>query len=159
MIEVLITMMIISFALLGTVGLQTYSLRLNQGGQFRTQAVFLAAELAERMEANRAGSVAANYVYACPTTAAAVSTACTTATCTASALATYDLLQWRKSVADALPTSTCSVVQATAGNPSTYSITISWEDRKTDSNYASSAENASGTGEILSYVATRTILN
>ena len=36
MIEVLVTLLIISLALLGTAGLQAYSMRLNQGGQFRT---------------------------------------------------------------------------------------------------------------------------
>ena len=46
MIEVLVTLLIISLALLGTAGLQAFSMRLNQGGQFRTQAVFLVADLA-----------------------------------------------------------------------------------------------------------------
>ena len=46
MIEVLVTLLIISLALLGTAGLQAYSMRLNQSGQFRTQAVFLVADLA-----------------------------------------------------------------------------------------------------------------
>ena len=62
MIEVLVTILIISLALLGTAGLQAYSMRLNQGGQFRSLAVFLAADLAERIEANKSSAGAGDYV-------------------------------------------------------------------------------------------------
>lgn len=157
MIEVLVTMLLISLALLGTSGMQAYALKMNQGGQFRTQAVLLASDLAERMEANRSAAVAGNYVYTCPSPPVATSTACgpTGAACVPSALATYDLLQWQATVASQLPQSTCSVVQSTTGNPSTYTISISWVDRQTDTTYDASA--VSGTGETLTYQASRTI--
>jgi type IV pilus assembly protein PilV len=159
LIEVLVTMLLISLALLGTSGLQSYAMKLNQGGQFRTQAVMLASDLAERMEANKSGAVAGNYVYACPIPAVATSTACgpAGAACGPAALATYDLLQWQNQVSTTLPQSTCSVVQSTTGNPSTYTISISWVDRQTDATYNASAVGASGTGEALTYQATRTI--
>lgn len=177
MIEVLVTMLIISLALLGTAGLQAYSMRLNQGGQFRTQAVFLAADLAERMEANKAGVVANAGLYtAAGNAAAAPAPACAegTAVCLAAALATNDLAQWQFAVSRTLPQSSWTVVETTAGNPSTYTITISWVDRRQEDTNAANTSgitygafnagsgtgiNATGTGERFRYTATRTIFN
>jgi type IV pilus assembly protein PilV len=163
MIEVLVTMAIVSLALLGTAGLQAYSMRLNQGGQFRTQAVFLAADLAERMEANKVAAVAGSYVLATSSVANALSTTCNDAPCVATTMATYDLSQWQNAVFAALPQASWSVSQTTAGNPSTYTITIGWVDRRTDTtNAAYDAAtglglNAAGTGERFFYTATRTV--
>ena len=171
MIEVLVTLLIISLALLGTAGLQAYSMRLNQGGQFRSLAVFLAADLAERMEANRTSALAGGYVV--PSTlgadflagGAAVSTACVTAACNAAALAAYDLSQWQSAVAATLPQSSWSVAQTVSGSQSTYTVTLNWVDRKTNANSAAAdanssfGSNAAGTGEKFSYTSSRTFFN
>ena len=163
MIEILVTLAIISLALLGTAGLQAYSMKLNQGGQFRTQAVFLAADLAERMEANKVAAVAGSYVLATSGAANALSTACADAACGAVALAAYDLSQWQNAVAASLPQATWTVAQTAAGNPTTYTITISWVDRQGDNAAfdagAQVGSNATGTGERFFYTATRTIFN
>jgi type IV pilus assembly protein PilV len=160
MIEVLVTMLIISLALLGTSGLQAYSMRLNQGGQFRTQAVFLVADLAERMEANKAGAAPATgagaYVVGATSTAGALSTACSSnGPCNATALAAFDISVWQNMVAATLPQSSWSVTQTVAGNPSTYQIRINWVDRKENVTYDTAGTAA--TGEAMSYTATRTI--
>jgi type IV pilus assembly protein PilV len=164
MIEVLVTLLVISLALLGTAGLQAYAMRLNQGGQFRTQAVFLAADLAERIEANKSGGYAvANTIAAA--NPAAVSTACVTAACSADTLATFDLSQWQNAVATTLPQSSWSVAQAVVGNQTTYTITIGWVDRIANTNNAAAdntspfGSNAAGTGEKFSYTAIRTVFN
>jgi len=167
MIEVLVTLLIVSLALLGTAGLQAYSMRLSQGGQFRTQAVFLAADLAERMEANRTGAVAGDYVVANSSVPVAASTACVDAVCAANALAGFDLAQWQNAIAATLPQSRWTVAQTVAGNPSTYTITISWVDRLSDNatttaafdNTAQVGVNADSTGERFFYTATRTIFD
>lgn len=165
MIEVLVTLLIISLALLGTAGLQAYSMRLNQGSQFRTQAVFLAADLAERMEANKPGSVAGSYVQATKTVANPLTTACIAAVCDGPRLAAADLVQWENAVVTALPQASWTVVQSAAGNPSTYTITISWVDRRSDTTNAAfdagtlTGSNAASTGERFFYTATRTIFN
>ena len=100
-------------------------MRLSQGGQFRTQAVFLVSDLAERMEANKTGSVDLGaYVVATSGTPVAASTACQIAVCGAAALATFDLAQWQNVVAASLPQSTWTVARTVVGNPSTYTITV-----------------------------------
>lgn len=171
MIEVLVTLLIISLALLGTAGLQAYSMRLNQGGQFRSLAVFLAADLAERMEANRSGAIAGSYALDSTTGASflanggAASSACVSGACTGGALATYDLLQWQSAVAATLPQSSWSVVQAVSGNRTTYTIAINWVDRRTNTTNAAGdansafGSNAAGTGEKFSYTASRSYFN
>lgn len=165
MIEVLVTLLIISLALLGTAGLQAYSVRMNQGGQFRSQAVFLVSDLAERMEANRAAAIAGSYVVATSGVPTAVSTACVDGACTAVNLATFDLSQWQNAIAATLPQSTWTVAQTVVGNPSVYTITVSWVDRQSDTTYAAfdaaaqTGVTQAGRGERFFYTATRTIFN
>jgi type IV pilus assembly protein PilV len=171
MIEVLVTLLIISLALLGTAGLQAYSMRLNQGGQFRTQAVFLAADLAERIEANKAGNYVMSWDFAGSGAYDVSGTNpqnCLTATCTSDDLATFDKWQWQRVAGDpsVLPQSSWTVTRAVAGTLTTYTIVVSWVDRMTGTgtNAAFNAApgfgvNAAGTGERFSYTAIRTISN
>ena len=150
MIEVLVTMVIIATALLGTASLQLYAMRVNQGGQFRTQAVFLASNMAERMEANKQEAINGRYILANTTVADTPDTSCATNTCSAANLAAYDLNQWGNSIAELLPQPSWQISRITAGNPSTYNIIIRWTDRSSDK---------TSHGETFSYTATRTIGN
>lgn len=122
-IEVLVSLLTASLALLGTVGLQAYSLRLNQSALFRIQAVLLVADLAERLEANRAGAAAGLYLQAGDS-----HTNCVAQPCSAADLAAYDLAQWRAAVAAALPHATAQVSRADGDKPGTYTIRIGWAD-------------------------------
>lgn len=163
MLEILITLVIVATALLGTAGLQVFAMRMNQSGQFRTQAIFLASDIAERMEANKAGSVAGNYVVALATAPSTAAANCGTGACDSVALASWDISQWGTAVNNLLPQASWQITRTTAGDPSTYNIVINWVDRRTDTNYgaynAASAVgvNAAGTGERFSYDATRTV--
>ncbi len=164
MIEVLVTLLIISLALLGTAGLQAYSMRLNQGSQFRTQAVFLVSDLAERMEANRQAAIAGTYATPASGVPTAINNGCTVGVCSAVELAAYDLSQWQNAVSTTLPQSEWTVTQTTAGNPSTYTIRISWVDRMVDTaqSFVAGSDvgvNAAGTGERFFYTATRTVFD
>lgn len=150
MIEILVTLVIVATALLGTAGLQLYAMRVNQGGQFRTQAVFLASDIAERMEANKQEAINGGYVLGNTTVAGALNTACSVNACDMTSLAAYDLNQWGNSVTSLLPQSSWQITQTTAGNPSTYQISISWAERSSDKTTHSIP---------FSYTATRTIGN
>lgn len=151
MLEILITLVIIATALLGTAGLQIYAMRMGQSGQFRTQAVFLASDIAERMEANKAAAVAGNYVVAATSTPSTAATNCAANACDIATLANWDISQWENAIiALGLPQASWQITQTTAGNPSTYSIVISWTDR-------SSVKTSHG--ENFAYTATRTVSN
>jgi len=54
LVEVLVTMVVMSIGLLGLAGLQATSLRSNSGANFRTQAILYANDMAERIRANPA---------------------------------------------------------------------------------------------------------
>ncbi len=152
MLEILITLVIVATALFGTAGLQVYAMRMNQGGQFRTQAVFLASDIAERMEANKAAAVAGSYELALTNTTGAAAVDCSTIACNEAALAAWDLAEWGNVIAGLLPQASWQVTRTATGNPSTYEIVINWTDRRTNTQYATA-----GTGETFSYTATRTL--
>jgi len=154
MLEVLVTLVIVAIALLGTAGLQLYAMRMSQGGQFRSQAVFLADDIAERMEANKAGAVAGLYAVTLSSIETTATIDCSNAACNQTALAQYDLSAWETSLVSMLPQSTWAITQDTTGNPSTYTISVNWVDRRSNTTYATA-----GTGETFSYNATRTIFN
>ena len=150
MLEILITLVIIATALLGTASLQIHAIRINQSGQFRTQAVFLASDIAERMVANPTAAIAGNYAVA-QTNTASTAADCAAGACDSATLAAWDISQWENSIITlGLPQASWEVTQMAAGNPSTYKIVINWTDRSSDK---------STHGENFSYTATRTVSN
>jgi type IV pilus assembly protein PilV len=151
LIEVLVTLMIVSLALFGTAGLQAYSIRFNQSGQFRGQAVFLAGDLAERMEANPTEVKALKYDLDPTSVAPAIDSTCGGVSCTT---AQIDLMQWQNAVANALPQSTWSVTTLASGNLMAATITLAWPERPTGTTNSTASSTAAITA---TYVATRLI--
>lgn len=163
MIEIMVTIAIIATSLLGTAGLQVYAMRVNQGAQFRTQAVFLASDIVERIEANKIGATSgAGYTLDETSTAPASVATCYSSSCSASNLASYDLNQWSNSIVTLLPQATdweictdndfdgaCDSTTSVA-NPTNYLIRISWTDRRYDKN---------NTDVTFSYTSSRIISN
>jgi type IV pilus assembly protein PilV len=152
LIEVLISIIIIAIALFGTAALQLSAMKLGQGGVLRSHAVFLAQDIAERMEGNVAAAIAGSYVVTTTGTAPVLDLTCQAGACTQAQLATYDISQWANLVSSALPQSTWSITRTVSGNPSTYVIVISWTDRRTKT-----SDTTIG-GIADSYTLTRTVL-
>lgn len=98
MIEVLITLVIASVALLSSAGLQLQSKRSNYDSAQRTTAAHLAEDLLERMRSNPQGLL--DYTLAGQLGGGAMGTApatdCGVADCTATELAGYDLWNWEQ---------------------------------------------------------------
>jgi type IV pilus assembly protein PilV len=157
MLEILVTLLLLTLWLLASAGVQSSSLQFNKAAQFRTQAVYLATDLAERMEANAAGAVAGSYVLA-ETALTAEDTdtddSCVSALCSPTALAAFDAAEWKGRVAAALPSATVTVSTAAVANPITYTILIRWTDRRTDRKYSTT-----GSTESFSYTATKSVFN
>lgn len=159
MIEILVTLVVVATALLGTAGLQAYAMKTSKGSEFRNQAIFLSSDIVERMEANKVEAAAGNYVVAAGAAAAAASTACDVAVCDATALRVYDLTNWQAAVA-ALPQGSGSIVLTTPGNPVTfapaiYTITVRWVDRAT----AAAGSTAVAAPENFAVTTTKAIRN
>ena len=156
MIEVLISLVLIAVAMLGQAGLQANALRFSKSGALRMQAVFLSNELAERMESNKTGAIAGGYVVAtASSTVLTSSNDCMATACASDALASYDLAEWTTRVAATLPSATWQVTQTTTGNPSTYSIVVSWQDRRADS--TRTTYSTTGTTETFTVTTSRVI--
>ena len=61
LLEVLITIVVVAFGLLGLAGLQVFALKNNQSATMRVAATGLANEIVDRMKTNFAGVVAGGY--------------------------------------------------------------------------------------------------
>ena len=107
LLEVLITLIILSIGLLGLAGLQTISLRNNHGAYLQSQAITQAYDIVDRMRAN-ANQIEASYNLTDTNyTLAKIGTqnaACDTTTgCTATQMAGHDLFKWNQANRSILP--------------------------------------------------------
>lgn len=129
MVEVLVALVVLAIGLLGIAALYLDSLRAGRSAIYRTQAVNLAADVADRIRANRLGIAA--YATAFADAAVAVPTCDTTAGCTAAELANTDLARWKDAIAQLLPEGQGQVAVTpalVAGDPSLYVVTIRWTE-------------------------------
>ena len=156
MLEVLVSLVLISVAMLGMAGLQLNALKLSKGATFRTQAVLLSDEIAERIESNKIGATAGNYVVATVSSTPSVAgTNCVSSSCDSTQLAAFDLAVWQTRVAAALPGSSWQVANPTTGNPSTYSIVVNWQDRRDSA--SQTTYSTAGTAETFSLTTTKVV--
>ena len=139
LIEVLIAVLILAVGLLGTAALSLSSLQASQGASLRSQASALAADLAERIRANRdyaIGSSNTNYEYDSQgTTPTNPSCAASSSGCSGANQALRDLFEWQQSLDAALPDATAEVKKK-AGNQ--YEIALTWSESgngAADTNY------------------------
>ena len=158
MLEIMVTLLIITVGVLGTAGLQAFALKVNQGGQLRSQAVVLAIDLVERIEANNGAAITGGYAVGSLPTTSPVD--CGAAYCTESQLATYDLVSFNNRLQALLPGSSATITVAGAG-PFTYTITINWVERITKAAKTTVAGSGAATAqaETFSYTVIRMFQN
>ncbi len=109
LLEVLISIVILSVGLLGYAGLQTISMKNNTSALHRSQATILAYDIIDRIRANRPNY--ANYIVAL------------------GAVGTYpDVISWKNNVAATLPDGKAEVKIELATN--IVEITIQWDDNR-----------------------------
>ena len=128
MIEILVTLTIVAFGLLGLLGLQARAISFQKDSFDRKAAAELVAQLAERMRANQLGFLAGSYANAfseATATPAAV-TACAPP-CTSAQVAVRDLDEWRIELRRRLPGAAAYVVWDPA-NPSWVNVSIGWAE-------------------------------
>lgn len=126
LLEVMIALVIFSIGLLGLAGLQARGLQSNTTAQYRTTAMILAYDMADRIRANSTGVAAGNYDdldNASPTQGDCINNACT-----AAQMAVYDYYEWRQSASNALPSGHGTVTGA-PGAP--FTVTVMWDEDRT----------------------------
>lgn len=104
MLEVLISIVVIAFGMLGIAGLQAYALKNSQSASLRSIATVLASDMIDRMQANPVASTDSLYDEGGAGVAAALAPGCLAGGCSSpSQLAGHDLAEWKAAVAAALP--------------------------------------------------------
>lgn len=101
MLEVLIAVLVFSFGMLGLAGLLIFAIQSNHVAYLRTQATFLAHNMAARMGNNPAAVWAGDYNQAVAAAGTPV-TSCD-AGCDPAALATHDIQAWSQQLHTFLP--------------------------------------------------------
>lgn len=137
LIEVLISLLVLSGGMLGMAGVQSVSLRANQAAYYRTLATTFTQDITERMRANTSGVAAGSY----NNIAGAATASCfTSAGCNRAQMAAQDVFEWKAAIAAAMPLGVATVCldssmpdgTATAfacdGLGSIYAIKIFWDD-------------------------------
>jgi len=135
MLEVLITIVVISFGLLGLAGLQAVGLKNNQTAYLRSLATQQAYDMADRMRANKLGVTAGSYNSIAA--GAGSDPGCITSNCSASQMAAYDRFSWNIANAALLPGGAGSVYRANAdcttldATSNRFCIRVSWTEKCT----------------------------
>lgn len=141
LVEVLVTLLILSIGLLGLAGLQGQSLISNNQAYIRSTATTLSHDIIHRMRASRAGAVNGDYDQSITGEFSILETDCEDATgCTDAQMAGTDIFRWDAALANALENgqgvvcidSTPEDVGATPVNPlcdgigPVYAVKIFW---------------------------------
>lgn len=100
LLEALISILVISFGLLGLAGALTLSMQNNASSALRSKAIALAYDMGDRMRANTGGFSNGDYnsLTGTPSDPGCISTGCTP-----TQLAQYDFWAWRQDLAAQLP--------------------------------------------------------
>lgn len=146
MLEVLIAVLVFSLGMIGLAGLLIFAIQSNHVGYLRTQATFLAHNMAARMSANPAGIWEGDYNKSVLAAGTAVTTTCATG-CGPADLAAHDLQLWSQQVNTFLPKASGSISCNAAGlsvapagtqvdmRPpygGTCTMTLKWNEARTD---------------------------
>ncbi|WP_163830932.1 type IV pilus modification protein PilV [Spartinivicinus ruber] len=143
LMEILISILVLSIGLLGLAGLQAVGLKNNSQSFDRSYAVFLANNILDRIRANPT----ADYTTGVDDAPGVAANSCETGTCNASALKDYDLAQWKCLLGRFNENNNCStftiggdgqavrvqgLLRDGTGsieiNGNTYTITVEWAD-------------------------------
>ncbi len=125
LVETMVALVVLSIGMLGVAALFVVTFKAGGTAINRLNAVNLAAEMADRIRTNRLAGTA----YA--GTPANNSCIGTSAKCSATEMAAFDLFSWRNAVASTLPgspTGTVTVAAGGAGMPNVYTIEIKWSE-------------------------------
>src|ERR1035437_4633693 len=94
LIESLVAFLILSFALVGLMGLQTYGLQMTTSSLNRIKATYVAQDIAERMRSNMSGVGVSDYDMNKGAPSVGVAACTTTAGCSPAQMASNDLGSW-----------------------------------------------------------------
>jgi type IV pilus assembly protein PilV len=143
-VEVLVSLIILSIGLLGIAKLVLYSAHSNDSAYLRSQATQLAYEILDNMRANPTAAAAGNYNTTLGAAASNPGFSCLNTNCpVASNLALYDVYIWKSRLAagatgGALPSGQ-GAVTVTGTAPIMATIVVQWDDAAAQSIFGNTA--------------------
>lgn len=123
LIEVMVALAVVSIGMLGIASLYTQALGASRTTQYRSQAINLMSDMADRIRGNRLGGVA--YAGAAQDRNCDLSGG---ATCTPAFMAQDDLFNWGAQVNALLPGGAWAVTRNAATLPPTFTIQVQWDE-------------------------------
>lgn len=125
LVEVMVSLLILALGLLGMTALQNEALRFNQAAFLESQALFLAADMAERIRANHSSN---GYALLFTEDAPEAPVDCRQASCTSAEMAAWDLSEWRSLLGDPsmLPGGEGAISFDALSNEYTISVRYDW---------------------------------
>src|SRR5271168_1622162 len=141
-VEVLVSLVILSIGLLGIAKLVLYSAHSNDSAYLRSQATQLAYEILDNMRANPTAVGLGSYNTPLSAAASSPGYTCVNTTCAPANLALYDIYIWKSRLAAGSPTfgalpSGQGSVTVTGGTPVMATIVVQWDDTAAQSIFAS----------------------
>jgi type IV pilus assembly protein PilV len=125
LIEVLVALVVLSVGMIGMAAMYGQGLSAGRTAQFRTQAVNLVADMADRIRSNNQGLTAYEGAAAdhdCdPQSGGPVP-------CSPAEMAAHDLFVWDTQVANLLPNGDWSIEVDEAALPPEYTISVTWDE-------------------------------
>ena len=122
LLEVLVTMVILSIGLLGYAGMQLSSMRSTEMGRMRSTVIALGGDIAERLQANRREALQGGYDGEIEAQTAAD---CSLDACSRQQLREHDLSAWRQQLRS-LPAGRGHI----ANSSSTMTISLCWNEQR-----------------------------
>jgi len=136
LIEVLVSVAVLSIGLLGMARLQGTAMKFNHGAYLRTQAVTLVQQMAERIRANRTGTYDFGSCAPLPKNPPRCVeddlTSQTLKDCTPAEMVTYDQYRWCSDLVDTLSQGGGLVSDNNPSDPAVLrivTITVTWQSR------------------------------
>ncbi len=126
MIELLVSLLIFAFGMLGLVGMQNKTLAYSQISLYRSQATALSDDILDRMRADRANAKSGDWTTGLTDAAAGIS---------GTAIADTDMKEWKTQVEALLPSGQASVTIGTGLNAGVVTISIQWDERGTTTTF------------------------
>lgn len=126
LIETMVALLVLSVGMIGVAALHGQTLAMSSTAMNRSEAVSLSGEMADRIRVNRGARLAYEGAAAdndCddPTGAGGVD-------CSEAEMAAHDLFIWQNQVQNNLPGGVGAIDVDTGTNPTTYTITVSWDE-------------------------------
>ncbi|MGH8494521.1 MAG: type IV pilus modification protein PilV [Gammaproteobacteria bacterium] len=132
LIEALVALVVLSIGMLGIAALYVESLKAGRSAIYRTQAVALAADMADRIRANpvaeEGGPVATAVSAAYEGAGADGGCVSAVANCTQAGMAAHDVLLWKARTQELLPSGQGTIQHDAGPIPDQFTITVSWSE-------------------------------